>query len=142
MEAHLPNECPVPSGKLLVIGGSENKGEQPEDELHKHNFERLEILKAFVNLIEKNDPVVEVITSASSHGDESYQEYKNLFNELKIKRVGHIHHQIRKDVMDDAVLERVKAADAFFFSGGDQLLLTSMYGGTDFLQELKNRYIR
>jgi cyanophycinase len=33
------------------------------------------------------------------------------------------------------------AADAFFFTGGDQLKLTSIYGGTSFLTQLKERYI-
>jgi cyanophycinase len=31
--------------------------------------------------------------------------------------------------------------DLFFLTGGDQLKLTSIYGGTTFLQQLKNRYI-
>jgi cyanophycinase len=142
METNIPSECPVPAGKLLIIGGSENKGEMPEDELHRHNFERLEILKAFVNLIGKKDPVVEVITSASGKGGETYSEYKDLFKELKVKKVGHMHHEIRKEALDETVLERIKNADGFFFSGGDQLQLTSLYGGTEFLQELKKRYIR
>lgn len=34
-----------------------------------------------------------------------------------------------------------KAADAIYFTGGDQLKLTSIYGGTKFLQILKERYI-
>ena len=35
----------------------------------------------------------------------------------------------------------MKMADAIFFAGGDQLLLTSLYGGSPFLTLLKERYI-
>jgi cyanophycinase len=44
--------------------------------------------------------------------------------------------------LDDNLTKRVEEADAFFFTGGDQLKLTSTYGGTIFLTELKNRYIK
>ncbi len=43
--------------------------------------------------------------------------------------------------MADNLEQRVNAADAFFFSGGDQLLLSSVYGGSIFLKHLKERYI-
>jgi cyanophycinase len=42
---------------------------------------------------------------------------------------------------DEALLDRVKQADGIFFAGGDQLKYTSIYGGTRFLLELKDRYI-
>lgn len=133
-------ECPVPLGTLLIIGGKENKGEEEKEKLE--NCIRLEILQAFVDLIKKKDPVVEVITSASSEGSESFAEYKRVFKELGITNVGHMHHENRKDVLDDPLEERLAQADAFFFSGGDQLLLTYKYGGTPFLKHLKERYIK
>ena len=45
-------------------------------------------------------------------------------------------------MLDDALIERVNKADAFFLTGGDQLLLTSLYGGTKLLTRLKERYIK
>jgi cyanophycinase len=49
---------------------------------------------------------------------------------------------VRREVLEDTSLEtQVEDADAFFFSGGDQLLLVSLYGGTSFLTRLKERYI-
>jgi len=56
--------------------------------------------------------------------------------------MGHIHHNNRKEALDDDLEERINNADAFFFTGGDQLLLTSFYGGTPFLTMLKERYIK
>lgn len=136
------NECPIPAGILLIIGGKENKGKVDlENREAPEGFDPLEILKRFIELTGKQRPIVEIITSASTEGNESYEEYKRLFETLGIESPGHIHHHKRSEVLGDDVLSRVKMADAFFFSGGDQLLLSSLYGGTPFLTELKNRYI-
>jgi cyanophycinase len=136
------NNCPVPSSILVIIGGKENKGENaPENKELPGNFIRLEVLEAFVKLIPKKDPLIEVITTSSGEGEESYQDYVKVFNELGITTVNHIHHNSRKEILEDSLIERVNAADAFFFTGGDQLKLTSIYGGTEFLTALKERYI-
>jgi cyanophycinase len=135
------NECPVPNGILAIIGGKENKKDEPEQEMSPENYVPMEILKTFIGLIKRKEPVIEVITSASSEGDESFAEYKKIFHQLGMQHVGHIHHKTRKEVLDDNLEERVNAAQGFFFSGGDQLLLTSLYGGSVFLTRLKERYI-
>jgi cyanophycinase len=131
------NDCPAPQGTLVIIGGKEDKGDKTDDK----NEDRQEILKYFVELIEKENPRVEVVTSSSSEGEEMFEDYRKVFEELKLKNIGHIHHNERKEVVDDDLTERINAADAFFFTGGDQLLLTSLYGGTDILRQLKQRYI-
>jgi cyanophycinase len=136
------NECPVPAGVLMVIGGKENKGEEPEEQGKKENFVKLDVLKKFVELSNKPDPLLEIVTTASGEAEDTYQEYRELFKELGIKRTAHIHHHNRKEVLEDGIAERIAAADAVFFSGGDQLILTSIYGGTDFLHLLKTRYIK
>lgn len=134
--------CPVPSGTLVIIGGHENKGEGgPNDKVKPSTFRRLDVLKQFRACIHKKKPSVEVITTASGVEHESFQEYKKVFEELEFGHVGHIHHNLRKDVLEDDLEERMKKADAFFFAGGDQLKLTALYGGTKFLIDLKKRYI-
>lgn len=85
--------------------------------------------------------MVEVITTASGDGADTFKRYKNVFSKLGISQVGHIHHVERKEVLDDNLEERVNNADAFFFSGGDQLKLTALYGGTPFIIHMKERYI-
>ena len=133
-------ECPVPAGILVVIGGKEDKGDLKEDLMTDGNG-TMEILKTFTGLIKHNDPVLEVITTASSEGEESFKDYQRVFKKLGIHQINHIHHTTRKEVLEDDILERVNAAHGFFFGGGDQLLLTSLYGGTSFLTRLKERYI-
>src|ERR1700755_1510998 len=147
------NTCPEPTGALLIIGGKEDKGEevkQKQEEQKKAREKkddaekdgRSEILKTFIQLTGKEDPAIEIITTASSEGDEIFKTYKEVFEELKITSIGHIHHALRKEVVEDkGLVGRVNKADAFFFTGGDQLVLTSLYGGSDFLTRLKERYI-
>jgi cyanophycinase len=136
------NHCPSPAGTLVIIGGKENKGEEEPDNKEKpSDFVKLQVLEAFRKHIHKKDPVVEVITTAAGDGADTFRRYKIVFEKLGITQVGHIHHTDRKEVLDDQLEERVKNADAFFFSGGDQLKLTAMYGGTSFLTQIKERYI-
>jgi cyanophycinase len=140
----LNTTCPVPLGKLLIIGGAENKGDEQAKGKHTpSNFEKFEILRCFIKLSGKDDPIVEVITSASTEGDESFKDYREAFDELKVTRVGHIHHSSRREVISDeeGLIKRMEAADAIFFAGGDQLRYTHFYGGTQFLTRLKERYI-
>lgn len=131
------NTCPVPKGILLVIGGKEDKQIDPEEKDENH----LKILKSFLQLSKKQAPCVEIITTASSEGEDMFEDYRKVFENIGVKNTGHIHHKQRKDVLNDDLTERINKADAFFFTGGDQLLLSSLYGGTDFLTRLKERYI-
>jgi cyanophycinase len=134
---HASNRCPRPAGILVVIGGKEDKGDKREEK----NETREEILKTFIGLIEKDNPRIEIITSGSDLPEEMFEDYTKVFRSLKIKKLGHIHHKTRKDVISDNLTDRTNNADAFFFTGGDQLLLTSLYGGSNFLTLLKERYI-
>lgn len=132
----------IPTGVLLIIGGKENKG---EDEVKGRetpsDFKRLEILQKFVELTKKNDPVIEVITSASGEWEASFNDYKDAFGSLGINNIGHIHHNERHEVLQDDLGERITKADAIFLAGGDQLKYTALYGGTPFLVQLKERYV-
>jgi cyanophycinase len=136
------NHCPVPSSSLLIIGGKVNKGEEKPDNKQKpKDFIKLEVLQAFKKMIHKKDPVVEVITTSSGESAESFEEYKKVFEKLGISTINQIHHEKRSEVLEDPLHDRIKKADAFFFTGGDQLKITSIYGGTSFLTLLKERYI-
>lgn len=132
----------VPTGILVAIGGHENKSSVPEKKVQvEENYDPLEILKTFASLIKKENPVIEIITTASSQGEESYEDYLKGFAEIGITNLNRIHHDSRSQLLEDNLQDRINKADGFFFSGGDQLKLTSIYGGTDTLQQLKKRYL-
>jgi cyanophycinase len=134
------NGCPTPKGTLVIIGGKENKGEQPDKNVSEKDVP-LEVLEAMVGLMRKKNPRVEVLTSAGSDGKESFEEYRKIFGKLGVTDVDHIHHDSRSEVLNDSLFERIKNADALFMTGGDQLKLTSLYGGTEMLRQLKTKFI-
>jgi cyanophycinase len=135
--------CPVPAGMLLIIGGKENKGEDGPPERDKPNgFVSEDILRLFCDHIKEKKGTILVITSGSAEGSETFAEYKKVFGGLGRHSTVHIHHDTRKDLLEDEkLMEQVKDAKGIFFSGGDQLLLTSIYGGTKFLTQVKEKYI-
>jgi cyanophycinase len=135
------SECPTPAGILVIIGGKENKGEKSDQKGQSENVIPLEILKDFLGYIKKKSPVVEVITSASEEGEESFKEYLNLFKKIDGIDARHMHHNSREEALNQQFAERIEQADAFFFTGGDQLKLSVIYGGSPLLTQLKKRYI-
>jgi cyanophycinase len=118
----------------------EGKGEKQEKKVQAAHRSK-EVLEAFVRLTGKEDATIEVITTGSSEGTGSFKDYEKAFSSLGVKNIGHIHHDKRADALSNELAERISNADAVYFSGGDQLKLTSIYGGTALLWRLKERYI-
>ncbi|MBS7564063.1 cyanophycinase [Mucilaginibacter sp. Bleaf8] len=137
------NSCPVPNGILVIIGGAEDKGQQEDKEKESAELdpERMQVLKTFMEVMGVDDPHIEVITSASSEGEESFKDYQQAFQQMGAKTINHIHHDERGEINFGELEERLNKAHGVFFSGGDQLKLTSLYGGTKTLYLLKQRYI-
>jgi cyanophycinase len=132
-----------PLGHLVAVGGAEDKGTDLEKGIvqrDRQNFFELGILRNIVDLVSDKEPRVEVITTASSIPDEVAQKYKDAFEKLGIKNVDHLRIRNREDVVKPEYLERLKACDCIMFSGGNQLRLSSVFGGTEFLDLLKGRY--
>ena len=130
-------------GKLLAIGGAEDKGTDLETgEIHRNNlnFFELGILRRIVE--ETGGPAtrIEVITTASMIPHEVGDNYLNAFGKIGCTDIGVMHIRNRADVANEDYLERIKNCNAVMFSGGNQLRLTSIFGGTTFLELLLKRY--
>ena len=130
-------------GKLIAIGGAEDKGTDLEaGEIHRSNlnFFELGILRRIVQ--EAGGPLsrIEVITTASMIPFEVGDNYLNAFGKIGCTNIGVMHIRNRIDVGDKSYLQRLKDADAVMFSGGNQLRLTSTFGGTSFLKIITERY--
>src|ERR1700709_742053 len=117
MDTNKANKCPVPNGVLVIVGGHENKGEKQEKEEQEAHHSK-EGLESFVHITGKKNATIEVITTGSSEGAESFKDYERAFLSLGVKQVGHIHHNKREDALSGE-LERISNADAVYFSGGD-----------------------
>lgn len=133
-------------GKLIIIGGAVDKGSFTETELDKNaisnlNFFEAGILKRILNESKhKENSRIEIITTASVIPKEIGPEYVKAFEHLNAKNVAILTIERREQAADAAVLERLKAADIVMFTGGDQLRLTSILGGTPFHDILLDKY--
>lgn len=132
-----------PKGKLIAIGGAEDKGtDQEPEKIHRHNlnFFELGILKRIVDEAGGFTSRIEVITTASMIPFEVGDNYMNAFGKLGCTNIGVMHIRNRADAMQTDFLERIKTCNAVMFSGGNQLRLSSIFGGTDFLKLVLERY--
>jgi cyanophycinase len=133
----------TPKGTLIAIGGKENKGDDPEDgstNAENINFEKNEILGRFVQELKGSNPLVLVIPTASSIPEEMGASYLKVFHELEVKNVQVVDIRTREDAGKEEYLELLKKAAGVMFTGGDQLKLTAILGGTEFMRLLKARY--
>lgn len=133
-------------GKLVIIGGAVDKGSFTETDLDKNasnnlNFFEKGILKRIIDESKhKKESRIEVITTASKIPREIGPEYVKALNFLGATNVDVLHIERREQATDPEVLERLRAADVVMFTGGDQLRLTSMLGGTPFDDLLIHKY--
>ena len=135
----------VPRGKLISIGGNEDKGTEPEPhytQKNNLNFFELQILSRIVQETGGTCSAIEVITSASSIPEEVGQNYRDAFGKMGCTRVNILDIRNRDDAQKPENIERIRACDGVMFSGGNQLRLSSIFGGTEFLKVLTQRYYR
>jgi len=113
---------------LLAIGGGEMS-------------EATEVMDELLGLLKrKSDPRVVVMTVATSEPESATSKYISLFRERSIKHVDAVDVSLREDAFDEASVKKVKAADALFFTGGDQLVVTSLMGGTPLHKIIHDRF--
>jgi len=133
----------IPKGKLISIGGAEDKGTEAEpDFIQKNNlnFFELGILKRVVEEIGGSDSHIEVITTASSIPEEVGENYKKAFGKIGCNNIGIIHIKYRDEADKPEYLARIRNCDGVMFSGGNQLRLTTILGGTDLINIIHDRY--
>jgi cyanophycinase len=131
-----------PKGYLIAIGGAEDKGSEAEKERQNSlDFFKEGILQQIVDLAgKKSTPKIEVVTTASSIPDEVAQIYKKAFKKLGLVDIGHLKITNREEADSKKTLERLEKCNCILFSGGDQLRLSSIVGGTEFLDILRERF--
>ena len=135
-------------GKLMIIGGAVNKGSFSETDYDQNiernlNFFERGILRKIINESRlKEDSVIEIITTASQIPQIVGPEYKKAFEFLGAKNVNILDIQNRVEANSDAITARATAADVVMFTGGDQLRLTSILGGSRFHDIILMKYLK
>lgn len=132
-----------PKGKLIAVGGNEDKGTYPNPRSKKKyylDFFELGILKRFLKEIPAEQPHIEVITTASLIPEEVGERYMSAFGILGIENARLMHIKTEEDAQLPEYLERIRRADGIMMSGGNQSRLTQIFGGTEFLEIIRKRY--
>jgi cyanophycinase len=116
-------------GWIVPIGGAENK----------ENDRR--ILERFVRVSGGEDADIVVIPTAS-RVHETGARYEQVFQELGAARVTVMDFDTRRDCKEAGRLQRIEEASGIFFTGGNQLRLTALLGGTAVAKLIRLRNAR
>lgn len=118
-----------PKGDLIVIGGAEDKeGDRP-------------ILKEVAERAKSKKSRLAVVTVATNLPEEVGQEYARVFKELGVRQVDVVDIRIREEAYLDSNVEMVLKSSVVFFTGGDQLRLTSQVGDSPIFRCLHDIYM-
>ncbi len=116
-------------GPLLLIGGAEDK------------VGGRTILNRFVQLAGGSSAHILIVATASSFYDWVGQRYTALFKQLGAAHAEVLHARTRQEALSSIPLEQLQHATGIFITGGDQLKLTAVLGGTALerrIRELNN----
>jgi cyanophycinase len=113
-------------GRLLIIGGHEDK-----------ENERL-ILRAVAEEVGGGKLVVATI--ASERSAEMWEEYEAVFRALGVRHVHKLSIETREEAKTPQKRKILEDATAVFFTGGDQLRITSQIGDTPIYERISEIY--
>jgi cyanophycinase len=134
-----------PKGTLIIIGGHEDKGEVPGENLaiQKNNSPQshFEILGRLILKTPRLHHVIEIIAAASSIPEEMEQLYVNSYKQVGFTQVGIIKVENEAEANDPVSIKRIQNAHAVFFTGGDQTKLIAALEETDLLKAIHNKYL-
>ena len=105
-------------GHLLIIGGAEEKLRQRQ------------ILSRFVSLAGGSAGRIAVGSTASALGDEATELYGSVFMQLGVPEVIGLRPITREEANDPALAAQLRNVTGIFMTGGNQLRLSSVVGGT------------
>ncbi|MET4081004.1 cyanophycinase [Pedobacter sp. UYP30] len=132
------------NGKLIIIGGAIDTGSFAETQFgmpENMNFFERGILKRITTESAKNTASrFEIITTASLMPEKVGEEYIKAFAQLDVHNLGILNIKNREEANSDENAARIKNADVIVFTGGDQLRLSSIFGGTKIHQILLQKY--
>jgi cyanophycinase len=106
------------AGPVIIIGGAEDKRQDRA------------ILSAFVELAGGGEASIVVISTASSFGERAAERYTELFRDLGAGEAVGVCPRTREEANDPGLIGAVSQATGAFLTGGNQVRLVSVIGGT------------
>ena len=113
-------------GWIIPIGGAEDKDANPS------------ILQRFVELSGGDEADIVVIPTASRLKDTG-PRYEELFRGMGVAQVEVLDFDTRRDCQEEGRLARLARASGIFFTGGNQLRLSTILGGTHVARTIRLR---
>ncbi|MFP5310140.1 MAG: cyanophycinase [Actinomycetes bacterium] len=113
-------------GYLIPIGGAED---------HRHKV----ILERFVDLCGGEDAVIAILPTASRMKDTG-SRYVEAFDDLGVADAVSLPIRVRSDARDERYVAELERATGIFITGGDQLRLATVIGGTPVAQAIRRRH--
>lgn len=135
----------TPKGRLLIIGGAEDKGPiriRPHIKLKNKNFIDYEILSNLIPPHGSKYDRIEIITTASQQPFKTANMYIRSFKKAGYANVSHMNIESKEDLKNPDLIPRIERADTVFFSGGDQFRLSTIIGGSALIQTIMKRYMK
>lgn len=117
-------------GTLVIIGGHEDRDPRGDRE----------ILREVARRIDGGKLVIATIASREPEG--YFEEYRKAFADLGIGALVQLYVEQRSATHERQKLDILDDAAGVFFSGGDQLRITSQIGDTEIEDHLKRLYYR
>ena len=123
-----PSQTPegATRGWIIPIGGGEEKENNPQ------------ILQRFVELCGGANADIVVLPTASRLVDTGAR-YERIFSALGAGRVSSVDFDSRAECDDAGSLQRIAQATGLFFTGGNQLSLSTILGGTPVAKLIRSR---
>src|SRR3712207_5825585 len=104
-----------PKGTLIIIGGHEERGTRGDRTVLTDVAKRARARKGHLL----------ILTVATSLPREMAREYVETFNDLGVPDIEVLDIRTREEAYAESAVEKVRDASVVFFTGGDQLRITS-----------------
>jgi cyanophycinase len=88
------------------------------------------------------DSRIVVMTTATEHPEEVGNLYRKIFKRLGVRDIDIVNISSRIDALDEEYIRMIRSATCIFFTGGDQLRITSLLGGAAAYTALHDAYNR
>ncbi|WJH32998.1 cyanophycinase [Paenibacillus sp. CC-CFT747] len=112
-------------GDLFIVGGNEDKtGAMP-------------VLAKFVEISRARPGPIGILTTATNYPEETGEEYSRVFEDIGAPGTVCFHIRTREEAEEDRLEEQLEQLASLYITGGDQVRLTSILGGTAFYSALQ-----
>jgi cyanophycinase len=109
-------------GGLIAVGGGESSDVTKDS---------IEILEKFIEMSGGAAKArIVLMTVATDESRDAVKRYEKIFGDLKLKNLETVNIVERGESFDEEILKKIEWASGLYFTGGDQLHVTTLMGGT------------